>query len=313
MSLSVVINTKNSAETLVKALESVSFADEIIVVDMASTDDTLTIAKKYTKHVFDHPDVGFVEPARNFALSKATQDWILILDSDEEVTPALQEVIQQISQPEQTPKSRVTVKDIQPADCYYLPRKNIIFGQWVKTGWWPDYILRLFRAGHVEWSDEIHSIPVTTGQVAELPADPAAAIIHHNYQTIDQFLDRLNRYTSIEADQSAAVKPSSADIWSAFSREFIRRAFADRGLADGQHGMTLALFQSLYQVAVLTKQWQQAEFGLSNLSKTQEQEQVIQQLTQFQAELRYWIADWQVEHSSGLAQLYWKLRRKLKL
>jgi glycosyltransferase involved in cell wall biosynthesis len=144
--LSVVINTKNSSATLEKALGSVrSFADEIVVMDMQSTDNTLEIAKKYDCQVYSHKDVGYVEPARNAAIAKAKGEWIFILDADEEAPDKLKDLVSELS--------------TTTTDSYFVPRSNIIFGRAVNTGWWPDYILRLFRKDHVTWSDELHAVP----------------------------------------------------------------------------------------------------------------------------------------------------------
>lgn len=313
--LSVVINTKNSAETLEQALQSVSFADEVVVVDMKSSDNTKEIAKKYTSLVFSHEDVGYVEPARNFAISKATGDWILILDSDEEVSEGLATTIQNILRDEEdrTPDSPNSVF----ADCYYLPRKNIIFGAWVHTGWWPDYVLRFFKKGHVEWSDEIHSIPITTGTVVELPAEESQALIHHNYQSVSQFITRLNRYTAIEAENKSSQTSSSHApdvLLSVFTDEFLQRLFVQKGLMDGSHGMSLSLLQALYQLTTRLKLWERQGFAeLPEEGKNKSIKKSIDQLRAFQRQLHYWIADWQVEHTTGFVNMYWRLRRKLQI
>lgn len=170
--ISVVINTKNAAATLDRCLASVhSWADEIIVMDMKSTDDTVQIAKFFGARTFSHPDVGYVEPARNAALAKARGEWILILDADEEVTPGLAKKI-----------ASELVLDSK-IDAYFLPRQNIIFDKWVKTGWWPDHLLRLFRAGHVVWADTLHAVPQAQGTVARLDAKENWSIRHNNYQS----------------------------------------------------------------------------------------------------------------------------------
>src|SRR5262245_10992026 len=124
MGLSVVINTKNSAETLRRALQSVAFADELIVVEMESTDETLSIAREFNARTFQHQDVGYVEPARNFALDQAKQDWILVLDDDEEVSSGLHQQVESVV--------NGSVTKALKADVYWLPRQNIVFNRWVK-------------------------------------------------------------------------------------------------------------------------------------------------------------------------------------
>src|SRR5690606_14218835 len=127
-----------------RTLKSVRFADEVVIVDMQSTDATLAIAQEVTDRIISVKDVGYVEPARNTALSKATGDWILLVDADEEVPETLRDYLfERMEQPDS-------------AEAYYLPRKNIVFGTWYHyAGWWPDYQLRFFKRGTVTWPTKI--------------------------------------------------------------------------------------------------------------------------------------------------------------
>lgn len=132
--ISVVINTLNEEDNLPRALASVKkFADEIVVVDMKSDDKTVDIAKKAGAKVYEYKRIGYVEPARNFAIGKATGKWILIIDADEQLPGSLVKELKKI------------VKN-PSANYYRLPRKNLIFGKWVKhSRWWPDYNIRFFQ------------------------------------------------------------------------------------------------------------------------------------------------------------------------
>src|SRR3989344_3049492 len=112
--ISAVINTWNEEKNLAECLDTLDFADEIIVVDMASTDDTKKIAKQYTDKVYDHPYVGYVEPARNFALSKASGNWALIVDAGERITTTLAGKL-------------VDIANNDEADFVRVPRKNLVF------------------------------------------------------------------------------------------------------------------------------------------------------------------------------------------
>ena len=142
--ISVVINTLNEEKNLPRALASVKkFADEIVVVDMKSDDKTVEIAKKAGAKVYEYKRVGYVEPARNFAIGKATGKWILIIDADERLPGSLVKKLKEI------------VKN-PSANYYRLPRKNLIFGKWVKhSRWWPDYNIRFFQKEFVSWSEII--------------------------------------------------------------------------------------------------------------------------------------------------------------
>lgn len=300
--LSVVINTKNSAESLEKTLESVAdLAEQIVVMDMNSHDKTRELAKKFTKDVFQtDQDYGYVEPARNQALGKATQPWVLLLDADEELSSGLKKTIREL-----------LTKSHQEIDCFYLPRKNVIFNHEMRgTGWWPDYQVRLFKKGTVTWSDQIHSMPEIHGQTQLLPADPSQAIIHANYQHVDQYLERLNRYTSVEAATShfTADELTPSNLLKLFSNELFERGIAQNGLEEGVHGVSLALLQGTYQLVVALKKWE-----LLGFPETKETPLVtFAAFKKFQADLNYWLADWQFRHSTGINKFIWKIRRKMK-
>ncbi len=290
MSISAVLNTKNAEQTLEKTLRSLSFVDEIIVADMKSSDNTRKIAFQFGAVVVPVPDSTHVEPARNAAIAAATSDWILVIDADETVPKTLAAQLTELSQS--------TTEFV----AYEIPRKNILFDAWIQhAGWWPDYILRFFKKGSVTWSDQIHSKPVVRGSIGSLPAEENTALIHENYQTIDQFLQKLTRYTSVEAETrtTKSVYPLSA-----FKNEFFRRYFAEQGNKDGAHGMAVSLLQSFYEVVVSLKQWEHAGFPKTKMADTTA-------AWQLQKELVYWLATEKIQNSSGVTALYWRVRRKL--
>jgi hypothetical protein len=189
----------------------------------------------------------------------------------------------------------------------------MVFGPWIQHAvWWPDLQLRLFRKGHVEWSDEIHSIPITSGKVSELPAVEKFALLHHNYQSIEQYLDRLNNYTNHEVPRHTYTADdfTPQEIISTFFDDWLRRLFAKRGIDGGTHGVSLSMLQGMYQLIVRLKAWEQRQNFAPHPT---DQTALTAQLRQIQSDLNYWIADWRVEHSSGLAKIYWKIRRKLQI
>lgn len=301
--LSVVLNVKNMADTLAKALTSVEFADEIIVVDMESTDDTVKIAKKFTDKVFNHPDVGYADPARNFALSKAKSPWVLVLDADEVVSASLQEKIQDL----------ITETT---ADVYWLPRQNMFFGHWLaKAGWWPDYQPRLFRKDHVSWAVGVHRMPDITGLELKIAAKPEWSIQHTNYVNVEQFIEKMNQYTSLQAKE-AAQKNAQAPLTAsqvktplkAYFDELLKRWLAERGIDAGLHGTAAAFLQANYELVKQLKLWEVAGFP-PTFDDQKESERVIRQ---FQSDLNYWLADWHFEHSHGLSRVFWWFRRRLK-
>ena len=295
--ISVVINTLNEEKNLPRALASVkSFADEIVVVDMKSDDKTVEIAKKAGAKVYQHKRIGYVEPARNYAISKATGEWILILDADEQAPKTLVKELKKIVQ---KPK----------ADYYRLPRKNIIFGKWIKhSRWWPDYNIRFFRKGFVSWSEIIHSVPITQGKGLDLQAREDFAIIHYHYDSIEQFVERMNRYTGEHAN--LRIKDGYKFKWQDLIRkpteEFLGRYFSGEGYKDGIHGLALASLQAFSELVLYLKIWQKKGF---EEGKTQIKE-VIKTMKDAETDTHYWQADALLKSGGGIIQ---RIKRRFKL
>lgn len=256
MRISAVINTVNEEKNLGRCLKSVEkFADEIVVVDMHSTDKTVQIAQSFGARVFQHEYARFVEPARNFALSKASGDWILVIDADEELTPSLA-------------KKLKTIAEANEADFTEIPRRNIIFGKWIEhSRWWPDYLVRFFRKGKVSFSKEIHQPPTVEGKGLKLEAVEANALIHYNFQSVSQFVERLNRYTDIQAQERVKKedKFSWKDLLVKPANEFFSRFFTGEGYKDGLHGLTLALLQAFSEFVLYLKVWERGGFKQENI------------------------------------------------
>ena len=302
MNLSAVVNTKNCADSLERCLQSLSFADEIVIVDMHSDDDTVKIARQFTDKIFYHKDVGYVEPARNFAIDQAQGEWILVVDADEAIAPSLAAKIEELMANDDY-------------ESYFIPRKNIIFKRWIKgAGWWPDYQMRLFKKGRVVWQDKIHSIPKIKGSSHRLPARDDCAIIHYHYQTIQQFIERMNRYTNqeakVETDQQGKTSFPSVSL-RVFHQEVFNRFFAQQGHQLDNHGLTLSYLQAFYQLLTQFKLWQQQDF--TRCEQDEFQQQVRAEYRSFIKDLQYWLADWQVKNSCGLKRLFWRLRRFFKI
>ena len=295
--ISVVINTLNEEANLPRAIASVkSFADEIVVVDMESTDKTAEVAKSLGAKVFSHKKAGYVEPARNYALRQAQGLWLFVLDADEEVPQGLALQIQKILK---NPK----------ADYYRIPRKNIIFGHWMKhSRWWPDYNIRLFKKGTVSWNEIIHAVPMTQGVGGEVEAKEVFAIIHHNYDSVEQYLERMNRYTSQYAILRVkdGYKLSWKDLIIKPSNEFLSRYFFGEGYKDGLHGFVLSLLQAFSELTVYLKIWQREKFIEQNPTITE----IASLINEEEKELHYWQADAMVKGGGGLLH---RIRRKLKV
>lgn len=254
--ISVVINTFNEEKNIKKTIESLNWAEEIVVVDDGSTDRTYEILTKLKREkpslrIFRHRSAGYVEPARNFAISKASNEWILILDADEVLPESLVKRLAEIA------------AEMKLIDFVRIPRKNLIFGYWMQASmWWPDYNVRFFKKGKVTWQSKIHRPPETTGEGLDLPAEEKYAIIHQNYVTISQFLARMDRYTTIQARElkQEGYKFEWKDLFEKPLSEFLSRFFANSGYKDGVHGLALSFLQAFSFLVMYLKIWEIDKF-----------------------------------------------------
>lgn len=295
--ISVVINTLNEEKNIQRAIDSIKgFADEIVVVDMESSDKTVEIAKKLGARTFSHKKTGYVEPARNFAIEKTTRDWIFILDADEEATPGLIKKLKEITK---SPK----------ADYYRIPRKNIIFGKWIKhSRWWPDMNIRFFKKGFVSWNEVIHMVPMTQGVGDEIEAKEELAILHHNYDSIEDYIERMNRYSSEYAKLKIAegYKFVWKDIVVKPMAEFLSRYFYGQGYKDGLHGLALSFLQAFSELAVYLKVWQKEKFESKDLNISE----VTDLFREQEKNLHYWEHDTSYNETGSFAS---RIKRRLKI
>ncbi|MGE0563838.1 MAG: glycosyltransferase family 2 protein [Pseudolabrys sp.] len=225
--LSAIVITKNEAANIGGCLDSVAFCDERIVVDSGSSDDTVKIAKARGATVHHHDFAGFGRQ-KNVALSHATGDWVLLVDADERVTPALATQIQDAIE-----KSA--------ADGYEMPRLSTFCGRPMRhSGWYPDYILRLFRRGKARISDDlVHERVICDGTVARL-TEP---LLHYPVDRLEAALSRMDRYSTANAEMLVTsgrrVSFVSGILHGLFMffKVYILRA----GFLDGREGFLLAV------------------------------------------------------------------------
>ena len=252
LNLSVCLLALNEAQHIGKALKSVkSWAQEIIVViDDLTTDNTAQLAKKYTDKVYKQKHYDNFHINKQYALNKATQPWILWLDADEKITKNLKLEIE-----------RKVKKEKNPYNGYFIPRKNIIFNKWIRyTGWYPDHQLRLFKNGQVKFPcQRIHEHPQVNPPLGYLK-NP---LIHYNYQTVTQFVEKMNRYTSTDAKNFAKEfqPPYYQHFITRPINEFIKRFLVWHGYKDGLHGLALSFLQAAYELTVVTKAWEINHFS----------------------------------------------------
>lgn len=243
--VSVTVITWNEEERLRRCLESVTWADEIVVVDAGSEDKTVQIARSFTDHVVVRAWDGFA-PQKNFALSRATGDWILSLDADEEVSPELADEIRRVIA-------------APAADGYAVPRRNIFWGKWVRHGLlYPDWQVRLFRRGRGRFvARQVHESIEIDGAVARL----AGALVHRSYRDVADFLTRTNRYSTLAAEEWVrAGRPVRAtDLVLRPLGRFLSMYVVHGGWLDGWRGFLLAVLYAYYVFVRSAKVWERVK------------------------------------------------------
>ncbi|MDD3150618.1 MAG: glycosyltransferase family 2 protein [Candidatus Gastranaerophilales bacterium] len=246
MSISVIIHTYNSEKYLNECLESVKSADEIIICDMHSSDKTIEIAKNHGCKIIYHENVGFADPARNFAISHATSDWVFVVDSDEIIPEELWKYLREY----------ITQED--PAEGVFIPRKNILSGK-ILWSWYPNRIQRFWKKGCVYWHPKVHEVPDTKGRVHYIDSKKhELAMIHYNYDNIESFIARTNKYTSLEVKKmlERGIKFSLLRLIFRPFGEFIKKYFLKKGYQDGMHGFIYSIFTAIYKFIAIAKLWE---------------------------------------------------------
>lgn len=312
--LSIVISAFNEEKKIEACLKSAAFADEIIIVDNSSTDKTAEIARKYTKHVYRQKnDPTAIDIQKNFAIAKATGDWILILDADEVVTTELAEEIEKIvKSPSIASNATNAPLRAESINGFWIPRKNIIFGKWIEhTGWYPDPQLRLFKKGKGKFEKaHVHEPLVVEGETEHLKEH----LLHHNYETVSQFLSKsLLVYAANEAEDLLSKRYifNYRDIIKFPLKEFLSRYFAREGYKDGFHGLVLSLLMAFYHFVIFLYLWEKKNFAA--LNKEDVRNELKDEAANARKELMFWIAKVKIdEEKSELKKLGLKLKKRFK-
>jgi glycosyltransferase involved in cell wall biosynthesis len=229
MALSVIIITKNEAADIRACLESVAWADEVIVVDSASTDTTADICREMNARVHVIQDWPGFGPQKNRALSHATQEWVLSLDADERVTPELRREMEAV------------MREAGAAEAYDIPRLSSYCGKFMRhSGWYPDYVTRLFRRGRARFSDDlVHERLVVDGKTARLQRE----LLHYAFDGMEEVLRKMDQYSTAGAQRMHA-QGRKASLAGAVLRgcwSFVRTYFLRLGFLDGREGFMLAV------------------------------------------------------------------------
>jgi glycosyltransferase involved in cell wall biosynthesis len=233
----------NEAAEIGACLESVRWADEIVICDSGSSDATREICRRYTSRIFVDPWRGFAGH-KNLALERATGDWILSLDADERVSPELAEEV------------RALLADAAAADGYTVPRRNHFLGQWIRHGgWYPDRTLRLFRRGRGAFLPRaVHETVRVEGRVGEL----SGALEHYTYRSLSAYLTRMDRYSTLAAEELARAgrRAGVIDLSLRPVATFLRMYLLQAGLLDGRAGLVLAGLYAAQTLAKYAKLWE---------------------------------------------------------
>ncbi|MCL5795663.1 MAG: glycosyltransferase family 2 protein [Patescibacteria group bacterium] len=236
--ISAVIIARDAAKHLAECLEHLSWADEIILVDSGSRDKTLTIAKKYQAKIFSQKWLGYARQ-KNFAISRAKNNWVLSIDADEIVDSKLIEAIGKI--------------DFKKYNGFYIARKNYFGQHWVRyCGWYPDWQLRLFKKDTLSFEEKIvHEQVKPKGLVGYI----SGHIIHYTYQNNREYFSKIKNYTDLDAQ----ILFDKNRKWSLFYqlgkpfKEFINMYFTKKGFLDGLLGLKICLFSAYYRWLVINK------------------------------------------------------------
>jgi len=232
--LSIVLMVKNEAANLPRALGSAGFADEIIVVDTGSTDNTVEIAEKSGAKIVHCTWRGF-GPTKAEALAHATGEWVLSLDADEEITPDLAAQLQQLVADPETGFA-----------AYRLTRQANFLGRWMKhSGWFPDYVVRLYRNGQAKVTeDAVHERIVAFGAVGTL----SGILRHYTDPTLDHYLDKMKLYARLSAEDlhKKGRRFHWLDLLVRPPVMFLKTYIIKRGFLDSWQGLVLAFFSSIH-------------------------------------------------------------------
>lgn len=244
--ITVIIHTLNEERNIVNCLESVKWADDIVLIDNHSEDKTVEIAKRYTDRIFYFDRVGYIEPARKFAVEQAQNEWVLIVDADEMVPLKMKQKLETI-----------VAEDV--GDVVSIPHNNYFFGNKMeRTGWGPlqDTHYRFYKKSLIKLSDKIHSDPEISESARIISIEnPDEGFIHFNYFDVEQFVDKMNRYTSIEAEGlfDAGDDLSSRQLALRVFDEFKLRYITFKGYKEGFTGLSMSLMMAAYRLTVLMK------------------------------------------------------------
>jgi glycosyltransferase involved in cell wall biosynthesis len=238
--ISAIVIAGNEEDNIADCLESIRWADEIIVVNSESKDRTVEIARQYTDKVFVRRWEGYASQ-KKFSLQQANNEWVLSIDADERVSPELRDEILNL--------------DFSKADGFYIPRRNYFLGKVMRScGWSPDYQLRLFRKSKTTLSDRmVHERFIVEGKKGNLKNE----LLHFTHTSLKSTFDKINEYSSLEAvEKSTKIKMNGVRIFFKPIWEFFHHYIIRYGFTDGVHGLMVSIIHAITKVEVYMKIWE---------------------------------------------------------
>lgn len=246
-----IIHTRNAEEYLEEVIDSLAGYDEVLIVDMDSTDSTLEIARRKGCNILKVEPMGYADPARDFAMRKAGHDWVFFVDADELIPDELTQWLRNFIQ------SPGNVKAVA------VPRKNMMMDFWNRASY-PDYQLRILDRRSCTWPAFVHSRPVVDGETMFLPRARKELAMIHKPPRIAEMMERLNRYTTLEMERKQDMKVSWFKLWMRPKVRFFKAFILKGGFRDGMRGYIAAKHDAAYQHFYLTKI---LEYQLDNAKK----------------------------------------------
>jgi len=241
--LTVTVITKNEASNLEAALQSVRWADEIVVVDSESTDETVAIARRFTERVYTQTWPGYVAQ-KNRAATLASHDWILSLDADERVTPELADEIQS------------TLAGPPALPAFRMPRATFYLGRWIRTtDWYPDRHTRLYDRRSAQWAGQyVHESVAVHGAIGDL----AGELRHFPYRDVSDHLETIDRYTTYAARQmhEQGRRAGLLQLAGHPPLAFVRNYIVHGGFKDGVPGFIVSSLNAYYVFLKFAKLWE---------------------------------------------------------
>jgi len=232
--VSALVIAHNEEKNIARCLNSLSWADEIVLVDAGSQDGTVRVAKEYTQRIYSHPWEGFVAQ-RNWALEQAQHQWVLFLDADEVISPRLREEIEALK-----------AQGVGEHRGFEIPRKSFYLGDWVNyCGWYPNYQLRLFDRNRGRWiGGMVHERVEVEGRVGRLKGE----ILHYPYPDLSSHLQRIDDYSTLKAED-LYLQGKRSHPWDLLFRpffKFLKMFFLRLGFLEGVRGLVISCLGAHY-------------------------------------------------------------------